>query len=542
MPLDVASRAYVVPAGVDADTLLAFLADRFDVAADQPVSADSTVYDTVDRRLRAAGVEARREGGGAKARLVLLEGAGAPPVVAPLDGPVRDRYLAPELPEGPLRDRLAPLLEERALLPLVELRTVSRSVRVRNQDEKTVVRLTLSTPAVVAVPDPPQAYTGGPRRAPDGPITLSTRVTVTGVLGYPRPLARVDEALAGELGLQEARRPLADEAIVALDGDPSGLGGSKVSTQLAADQRTDLAAVAVLRDLADITEANIPGTLADLDTEFLHDLRVSVRKARSALREMKRAFVPDELEPQRATLKWVQAITGDTRDLDVQLLDWPGLAARVPADRQAALEPVHVLVAEHRAAAAERLDAELQGPEFRKAWAAYREFLSDVEASAGEGDDEPADAARPIAWSAGRRIRKVYGAMVVMGRAIDDSSPADDLHELRKRGKELRYLLELFGGLWPAAVVKPMVKTLKGLQDVLGTHQDRAVQVESLRALGPELAKRPDGPNALLALGTLVDRLEHEQEEARSQFAERFAPFAAKDQRSLVDTTFRGAP
>ena len=332
MPLDVASRAYVVPAGVDADTLLAFLADRFDVAADQPVSADSTVYDTVDRRLRAAGVEARREGGGAKARLVLLEGAGAPPVVAPLDGPVRDRYLAPELPEGPLRDRLAPLLEERALLPLVELRTVSRSVRVRNQDEKTVVRLTLSTPAVVAVPDPAQAYTGGPRRAPDGPITLSTRVTVTGVLGYPRPLARVDEALAGELGLQEALRPLADEAIVALDGDPSGLGGSKVSTQLAADQRTDLAAVAVLRDLADITEANIPGTLADLDTEFLHDLRVSVRKARSALREMKRAFVPDELEPQRATLKWVQAITGDTRDLDLWVLEetaWTNLCRKL---------------------------------------------------------------------------------------------------------------------------------------------------------------------------------------------------------------------
>ena len=31
-----------------------------------------------------------------------------------------------------------------------------------------------------------------------------------------------------------------------------------------------------------------------------------------------------------------------------------------------------------------------------------------------------------------------------MGAAIDDDSPAADYHELRKKGKELRYLLELF--------------------------------------------------------------------------------------------------
>ncbi len=32
-----------------------------------------------------------------------------------------------------------------------------------------------------------------------------------------------------------------------------------------------------------------------------------------------------------------------------------------------------------------------------------------------------------------------------MGGAIDESSPAEAYHELRKKGKELRYLLELFG-------------------------------------------------------------------------------------------------
>ena len=55
--------------------------------------------------------------------------------------------------------------------------------------------------------------------------------------------------------------------------------------------------------------------------------------------------------------------------------------------------------------------------------------------------------------------------MVRDGGRIDDGSPAEDLHELRKRGKELRYLLELFGSPFPKAVVKPLVSTLKDLQD-----------------------------------------------------------------------------
>ena len=75
--------------------------------------------------------------------------------------------------------------------------------------------------------------------------------------------------------------------------------------------------------------------------------------------------------------------------------------------------------------------------------------------------------------------------MVKLGGAIDDDSPAEDYHELRKRGKELRYLLELFGApLYPGEVVKPMIKSLKSLQDVLGRHQDREVQVAMLSSLG----------------------------------------------------------
>src|SRR4029077_19763499 len=99
----------------------------------------------------------------------------------------------------------------------------------------------------------------------------------------------------------------------------------------------------------------------------------------------------------------------------------------------------------------------------------------------------------------GERINKVCGRMVKMVSVIDESSPATDYHELRKRGKELRYLLELFGApLYPDEVVKPMIKALKALQGVLRRHQDREVQIAMLSSPRDELASVRGGAAALM--------------------------------------------
>jgi CHAD domain-containing protein len=154
------------------------------------------------------------------------------------------------------------------------------------------------------------------------------------------------------------------------------------------------------------------------------------------------------------------------------------------------------------------------------------------------GDDRPA-ADHPIGEVARERVAKVYEQMVAMGSAIDDGSPGEALHDLRKRGKELRYLLELFGALFPEQASKSLVSALKALQDVLGRFQDREIQAEALRSLGPDLAKVDRGPAALMAMGLVVDRLHGEQVAARGEFAERFAAFSSKATRRKVAEVVR---
>jgi CHAD domain-containing protein len=130
--------------------------------------------------------------------------------------------------------------------------------------------------------------------------------------------------------------------------------------------------------------------------------------------------------------------------------------------------------------------------------------------------------------------------MVRDGTAITEASPPETLHELRKKGKELRYLFELFGlPLYGEAAVRPIIKTLKGLQDVLGRHQDRAVQVAQLSALLDEVAGRAHSARALVATGALAQQLLDDELAARAEFADRFAVFASPAMRRQVKEALR---
>ncbi len=92
------------------------------------------------------------------------------------------------------------------------------------------------------------------------------------------------------------------------------------------------AAATILLRLLDTVEANVAGVLADTDTEFLHDLRVSgaadPQRPEAVRRRADRPVRPDRSEAAffAAEFKWVGDLTTPTRDLDVHLLDFDDTA------------------------------------------------------------------------------------------------------------------------------------------------------------------------------------------------------------------------
>ena len=69
--------------------------------------------------------------------------------------------------------------------------------------------------------------------------------------------------------------------------------------------RADAGARQIHSALLDIMVANEPGMRADLDTEFLHDYRVSLRRTRSLLGQIKNVFPEDAVTHFRTEFQWL---------------------------------------------------------------------------------------------------------------------------------------------------------------------------------------------------------------------------------------------
>jgi CHAD domain-containing protein len=507
---------YLLPDALGAASASDALAARLNVEVGRLRSVDRTFYDTFDRRLHAAGLVLVH----ADRRLALLDGSGYAERAGDERPDPPDRVLAIDLPGGRLRDLLLPIVDVRALIPVTRIHSRARPLQAVNDDGKTVARLVIEEPTV--------ARSGGPG------VRLRPRLLVAPVRGYDKALARVRRTLEREFGLAATGELLHDEAVVAVGHTP-GRVSSKPAPELRPEQRADRAATVVLARLLAAIEVNLPGTLAELDTEFLHDLRVAVRRTRSVQRQLAGVFAPEPLEHFRAEFRWLQRVTGPARDLDVHVLDFDELRSAVPGTFGRDLDPLRRVLVERRRAEHQRMGRALRSARATALVDSWSKFLDGL---ADSPRDHRPQADRRIGDLAGERIAGVYRGMVRLGGSIDDASPAVALHELRKKGKELRYLLELFASLYPGTVVKPMVGTLKSLQGTLGRFQDREVQAALLRSLRDEVAALDNGPAAVMAMGLVVERLERGQAAARAEFPARFAAFGAKPQRARVRRTF----
>jgi CHAD domain-containing protein len=500
--------------------VLDVLGQSFGVAAERGVrNRRQTWLDTFDWRLYRAGLELEYEHaarGGIRGGRLLLSKDEVPQAEQPVDNWRRDRpHLAEDLPAGPVRDQVFRLASPRALLPVATAAGPISVTRLLNADGKTVAKLVVDHPAV----------TRG-----DQTIWLPARLAIAEVRGYPGQARKAARLLADVPGVGAARSSTFLSAVAAMGLHPGDYSNS-VHAEITALTPAPVAVASVLLGLLDTLEQNVDGVLRDIDTEFLHDLRVAVRRTRSGIKLL--GDVVPGAGPYAPEFKWLGDLTTPTRDLDVYLLGFGALTAQLVAASPADLEPFRAFLARRRVRETRRLAAGLRSARFHTLTGHWRKVLLEAQESGRKGSNGPGRGTSSGSWVltadelAVARTGRVFRRVAAQGAAITAGSPPEALHNLRKRCKELRYVLEFFAPLHDPAAYRKVVGDLKQLQDVLGEFQDSQVQREEIHALADAmLAERAAPAATLLAMGELAANLTRRQTDARANFARRFTAFA----------------
>jgi CHAD domain-containing protein len=285
--------------------------------------------------------------------------------------------------------------------------------------------------------------------------------------------------------------------------------------------------------LLDIMVANELGIRADLDTEFLHDYRVSLRRTRSLLGQIKNVFPADAVTHFRTEFQWLARATSSKRDLDVLLLSLRPMSESLPGDD---LTPLLALLSRKQLHEQFLLERLFESNRYRALLAGWRDFLQD----APPGVTEPANAARPLIEVTSRRILRLYRRLVDHAAAIHDKTPADAMHQVRIEAKKVRYMIDATRSLHDRRDLDRIIESLKRVQSVLGDFNDARLQERNLLNCGSVLVETGAGESKeLLTVGRLAESARSRAVSLRAQADRELSRFCKDSIRADFSRLFK---
>ncbi|MES2401123.1 MAG: CYTH and CHAD domain-containing protein [Pseudomonadota bacterium] len=229
-------------------------------------------------------------------------------------------------------------------------------------------------------------------------------------------------------------------------------------------------------------EDNERGVIESSDPESVHQMRVGLRRLRSAIRLFSQSIrLPAKVHEE---LEWLGETLGSARDADVLAnITLPALGSASSTASGHSWTPL-LRAAKFRAQVT-RQDASAGVASVRYsrlilsigAWlhARHERLLPKKSARTSHG--------KPIGKWAARRLEKLQTQLFKMG-ARHKKSSITERHRMRIAAKELRYALEFFESICSMRRLQPYLKCLIALQDVLGRLNDGSVADKLLGRMG----------------------------------------------------------
>ncbi len=471
---------FLIPDHCSASEVITCLEKQHAMTKEQSLESHFSLLDTMDWRLYHAGY--RLEVYENHSALLLIE-AMHPLITLSFCKPIASAKDLDPL----LYDRIGSLLGNRSLFPRANIHSHSLGFKILDSQNQASVALTLDA---LNIPDTSAS-----------PIHV---VRFVPLQESKTEIENIKQTLL-DIGLKISAHSLYEQVFLTLEIQ-LGAYSSKVIPKLTKRMPVEKAAAIIFKKLHKVILANVNGIIQDIDNEFLHDFRTSIRRTRSAL-----SLFKDHLNVStthfRKEFQHLGKRSNTLRDLDVFLENQSDIHSLLPGDLSKGLLSFFNDLETHRQTELKKGIKTLTGKRFKRLQAEWSEFIELLL-------QNPSNTL--IKEVADQIIHKRYSKVLQMGAALSENSGNDEFHQLRIQCKKLRYALEFFYHLYPAKNISRQIKILKSLQDHLGLLNDKHVHSEYLlQKINSQPA--PSIPTAA-SLGGVITRLHADSITLRRDF------------------------
>ncbi len=307
-------------------------------------------------------------------------------------------------------------------------------------------------------------------------------------------------ALAGSFPLRLQPEPLGKRAVRLAGGPPPPV--HKAAAGLGGDPCLDEAVEGIIQACLEQFVANWPVFFEGEELGAVHQMRVSMRRLRSALGLFHRTLPTLEFKTLRVEAKRIASTMGEARNWDVfmaMLRDGP--AATFPDE--AGFAALEAQCTAHRQAGYAQVRALLNDPATTRFLLTAQAFIARRAWRGGLPAETLPRLAQPAKDFGASALERLYRKLRKRGKHLAKLA-VDDRHCVRIELKKLRYAAEFFGELVESRQrVRQFSRAASILQDELGKLNDMATAA----ALAGRL--RGDSPEAIRALGIVLGWTAH---------------------------------
>ena len=217
---------------------------------------------------------------------------------------------------------------------------------------------------------------------------------------------------------------------------------------------------------------------ADENPEYVHQLRVSTRRAAAALRIFAESLPPKAFKKARKALRKVRRAAGEARDWDVFLETVHPRAARAVAAERAGLDFLVGAAHGQRLAAQQMLEAASADKALDLDAILHKTVGALEKPTQVPGNYSLRDLAAPLFKEELQRLEEA---------SQRDLHDYKQLHQVRIQGKRLRYAMEVFACCFEKAFRDELYPAVEKMQEILGQANDSHVALEHLEVMRARL-------------------------------------------------------